>query len=148
VFKPEERPKRNKATTRFQQYKAERSARDQRTIDQKMKHPIQSEPDLPLGNPEQSAHNATAQKCTDSTSSKFPTPDPYLPYETVSTKLMEALCVKERENWKKAWEFEMYRATKKHTWEDVEEEEYTASDTADLVNSLKKQILEGVKQRL
>jgi len=40
VFKPEERPKRNKATTRFQQYKAERSARDQRTIDQKMKQPI------------------------------------------------------------------------------------------------------------
>ena len=39
----------------------------------------------------------------------------------------------------------MYRATKKHTWEDVEEEEYTASDTADLVNSLKKNISEGVK---
>ena len=33
--KPNERPKRNKATTRFQQYNAERSARDQRTIERK-----------------------------------------------------------------------------------------------------------------
>ena len=54
------------------------------------------------------------------------------------TKLMEALCGKEREHWKKAWEFEMDRATLKQTWEDVEEEEYTVSDTADLVNSFKK----------
>ena len=47
--------------------------------------------------------------------------------------LMEALCGKESEHWKKAWEFEMHRATLKQTWEDVEEEECTISDTADLV---------------
>jgi hypothetical protein len=51
---------------------------------------------------------------------------------------MEALCGKEREHWKKAWEFEMYRATLKQTWEDVEEEEHTVGDTADLLNSFKK----------
>ena len=45
-----------------------------------------------------------------------------------------------------AWEFEMDRATLKQTWEDVEEEEYTVSDTADLVNSFKKIIPKGVKQ--
>ena len=39
----------------------------------------------------------------------------------------------------------MYRATLKQTWEDVDEEEYTVSDTADLVNSFKTQIPEGVK---
>jgi hypothetical protein len=39
----------------------------------------------------------------------------------------------------------MYRATLKQTWEDVEEEEYTVGDTADLVNSFKKQISKGVK---
>ncbi len=55
---------------------------------------------------------------------------------------MEALCGKEREHWKKAWEFEMNRATLKQTWED---EEYTVNDTADLVNSFKKQIPKGVK---
>ena len=37
--KPNERPKRNKATTRFQQYNDKRSARDQRTIDRKIKQP-------------------------------------------------------------------------------------------------------------
>ncbi len=58
---------------------------------------------------------------------------------------MEALCGKERVHWKKAWEFEMDRATLKQTWEDVQEKEYTVGDTADLVNSFKKPIPEGVK---
>ena len=40
----------------------------------------------------------------------------------------------------------MYRASLKQTWEDVEEEEYTVGDTADLVNSFKKQISKGVNQ--
>jgi hypothetical protein len=35
------------------------------------------------------------KKCTDSTSSKIPTPEPYLPYETMLKTLMEALCGKE-----------------------------------------------------
>jgi hypothetical protein len=39
----------------------------------------------------------------------------------------------------------MDRATLKQTWEDVEEEEYTVGDTADLVNSFKKLIPKGVK---
>ena len=90
------------------------------------------------GNPEQSANSAADQKCPDSTSStKISNPDPYLPYDTMPTKLMEALCGKEREHWKKAWEFEMDRASLKQTWEDVEEEEFTVGDTADLVNSFK-----------
>jgi hypothetical protein len=42
--------------------------------------------------------------------------------------LMEALCGKESEHWKKAWEFEMYRATLKQTWEDVQEEEYAVGN--------------------
>jgi hypothetical protein len=40
--------------------------------------------------------------CLDLTSSKISTPDPYLPYDTMPTKLMEALYGKEREHWKKA----------------------------------------------
>jgi hypothetical protein len=32
----------------------------------------------------------------------------------------------------------MYRATLKRSWEDIEEEEYTISDTADLVASRNK----------
>ena len=94
-----------------------------------MKQPTHTKPDLPLGNLEQSANSAADQKCPDSTSSKIPTPDPYLPYETMPTTLMEALCGKEREHWKKAWEFEMYRATLKQTWEDVEEEKRTVGNT-------------------
>ncbi len=110
-----------------------------------MKKPTPTTPDLPLGNPEQSANSAADQKCPDSTSSEIPIPDPYLPYDTMPTKLMEALCGKEREHWKKAWDFEMDRAILKQTWEDVEEEEYTVGDTADLVDSFKKQIPKGVK---
>ena len=77
-----------------------------------MKKPTPTKQDLPLENPEQSANSAADQKCPDSTSSEIPTPDPYLPYDTIMpTILMEALlCGKEREHWKKAWEFEMYRA--------------------------------------
>ena len=67
-FIPNERPKRNKATTRFQQYNAERSARDQRTIERKMKKPTYTKPDLLTVDPEQSVHNTATQKCTDSTS--------------------------------------------------------------------------------
>ena len=83
------------------------------------------------------------KKCTDSTSSKIPTPEPYLPYETMLKTLMEALCGKESEHWKKAWEFEMYRATLKRTWENVEEEEYTISDI-NLYCRLQDSIYKGV----
>ena len=48
-----------------------------RTVDRKMKQPTNTKPDLPLGNPEQSAHSAAVQKCTDSISSKIPTPYSY-----------------------------------------------------------------------
>jgi hypothetical protein len=41
----------------------------------------------------------------DSTSSKISTPDPYLPYNTMPTTLMEALCGKEREHWKASMRF-------------------------------------------
>ncbi len=119
---PNERPKRNKTTTRYQQYNAERSARDQRTIDRKTKQSTYTKPpDLPSGDPEQSANSAADQQCPDLTSSEIPPPDPYLPYDTMPTTLMEALCEKERDHWKKAWEFEMDRATLKQTWEDVED---------------------------
>jgi hypothetical protein len=84
-----------------------------------------------MRDPAQSVHNTATQNCTDSTSSQIPTPEPFLPY-------LLALCGKERDHWKKAWEFEMDQATLKQTWEDVEEEEYIVSDTADLVNSFKK----------
>ena len=70
-----------------------------------MKKPTPTTPDLPLQNLEQSANSAADQKCPDSMSSEIPTPDPYLPYDTMPTTLMEALCGKEREHWKKAWEF-------------------------------------------
>ena len=80
-----------------------------------MKKYTHTKPDLPSGDPEQSANTAADQKCPDLTSSKISTPDPYLPYDTMPTKLMEALCGKEREHWKKAWEFEMVRATLKQT---------------------------------
>ena len=110
-----------------------------------MKKSTHTKPDLPSGDMEQSANSAADQKCPDTTSSKISTPDPYLPYDIMPTKLMEVLCGKDREHWKKAWEFEMDRATLKQTWEDVEEEEYTVGDTADLVNSFKKLIPKGVK---
>ena len=77
--------------------------------------------------PEQSTHSTAAQKCINSASSKIPRPDPYLPYETMPIKIIETLCGKEREHWKKAWEFEMYRATLKQTWKDAVEKEYTYS---------------------
>jgi hypothetical protein len=62
-----------------------------------------------------------------------------------ANKINGSIVWKEKRHWKKAWEFEMDRATLKQTWEDVEEEEYTVSDTADLVSSFKKQIPKGVK---
>jgi hypothetical protein len=104
--KSNERPKRNKATTRLQHYNADRSTRDQRTIERKMKKPTPTTPDLPLQNLEQSANSAANQKCPDSTSSKISTPDPYLPYDTMPpTTLMEELCSKEREHWKASMRF-------------------------------------------
>ena len=108
---PTERPKRNKTTTRYQQYNAERSARDQRTIDRKTKQSTHTKPDLPMRDPAQSVHNTAAQNSPDSTSSQIPTPEPFLPYETMPKTLMEALCGKETDHWKKAWEFEMDRIT-------------------------------------
>jgi hypothetical protein len=111
----------------------------------KTKQSTHTKTDLSMKDPAQSVHNKAAQNFTDSTSSKIPTPDPYLPYETMPKTLMKALCGKESEHWKKAWGFEMYRATLKQTWEDVEEEEYTINDAADLVNSFKEQIPTGVK---
>ena len=110
----------------------------------KTKQSTHTKTDLSMKDPAQSVHNKAAQNFTDSTSSKIPTPDPYLPYETMPKTLMKALCGKESEHWKKAWGFEMYRATLKQTWEDVEEEEFTVSDTADLANSFKTQIPKGV----
>jgi hypothetical protein len=64
-----------------------------------MKQPTHTKPDLPIGDPEQRVHHTAAKKCTDSTSSKIPTPQPCLPYENIPTKLMEALCGKESEHW-------------------------------------------------
>jgi hypothetical protein len=58
-----------------------------------MKKSTHTKPDLPSGDPEQSANTAADQRRPDSTSSKISTPDPYLPYDT-------ALCGKEREYWK------------------------------------------------
>ena len=81
--KPNDWPKRNKATTRLQQYNAERSARDQRTKDRKMKRSTHTKPDLLSRDPEQSANSAADQKCPGTTSSKISTPDPYLPYDTM-----------------------------------------------------------------
>ena len=63
-----------------------------------MKKSTHTKPDLPLGNPELSANSTADQKCPDSTSSKIPIPDPYIPYDTILTTLMEALCGKEREH--------------------------------------------------
>ena len=97
------------ATTRLQHYNADRSTRDQRTIERKLKQSTHTKPDLPSGNLEQSANSAADQKKKkrrpDSTSSKISTPDPYLPYDTMPTTLTEALCGKEREHWKASMRF-------------------------------------------
>jgi hypothetical protein len=107
-----------------------------------MKKSTHTKPDLPSGNSEQSANSAADQK---KTKHKDPTQHHQRSLLQILTYHTTELCGKEREHWKKAWDFEMYRATLKQKWEDVEEEEYTVGDTADLVNSFKKQIPKGVK---
>ena len=53
---------------------------------------------------------------TESESAEIPPSHPdYLPYEEMPKKMMETLCGKERAHWRKAWEYEMFRAEWKKT---------------------------------
>ena len=63
-----------------------------------------------------SPHDDDDDSDNESESEEIPPSHPdYLPYEEMPKKMMEALCGKEREHWKKAWEFEMFRAEMKKT---------------------------------
>ena len=115
------RPKRAKnPTTKYQEYQKNKADRDLRSLHRKSDKLEQLEKSSKHVSGDQGytnkSSNATSKSQHDddddsdneSESEEIPPSHPeYLPHEEMPKKMMEALCGKEREHWKKAWEFEI-----------------------------------------
>ena len=136
------RPKRAKnPTTKYQEYQKNKADRDLKSLHRKSDKLEQlkkstSHVSGDSGYTNKSS-NATSKSQYDdddnsdneSESEEIPPSHPeFLPHEEMPKKMMEALCGKEREHWKKAWEFEMFRAEMKKTWEEQAEGSHQARE--------------------